>query len=100
MNLCLKIIFFDKIGHYQRALIDVRNKIDKLSISEPQLYGYDVRYLVMIAYTMKQNNVSPQEANEILKNTRCVVQMVHDELEKILKRSLDDILKNQERENN
>ena len=71
---------------------DLINDLSALPSAEPVLYGYNIDYLAMIAYTMKQNNVSPQEANEILKNTKCVIQMMHNEQEKILKRILDDIV--------
>lgn len=55
------------------------------------LYGYSIEYLNIIAKTMHINNVTPEEANYILKDIQFVVGMLNKEYEKMLRKNTEDL---------
>lgn len=82
------------------AIISQHGVVDKsvakriliqLPSAQRTIYGYSTEYLTMLAITMQRNNVTPQEANDIMKDIKRVVEMVNEEYEKMLNRSMESV---------
>lgn len=56
---------------------------------EPTLYGYPIEHLVMIARVMKKEHCTPEDVVRMLQNAGEIAKMVHDEMMRMLKESVE-----------
>ena len=84
-------------GHKESAA-DVRliqDGIIQLPSAQPAtIYGYNVEHLVLIANTMKEKGISPEEAIDLFNDVSEIVGLVIDEMTRISEKALERAMGN------
>jgi len=65
-----------------------------LPSAQPTLYGYNVEHLVLIANTMKEKGISPEEAIDLFNDVSEIVGLVIDEMTRISEKALERAMGN------
>ena len=64
--------------------------LKELPSAQPELYGYKIEHLALIARVMEKEGVSPKKAVETFANICGIVQMVFDEQKEIIKKAVKE----------
>ena len=73
---------------------EVYRAVEELPSVQPTIYGYNVEHLVLIANTMKEKGISPEEAIDLFNDVSEIVGLVIDEMTRISEKALERAMGN------
>lgn len=77
---------FYKHPNIHWTTLDVLAEIKALPSAQPDLYGYKIEHLALIARVMQKEGVSPEDAVRAFNDIQRICEMVIDEVTEIIQR--------------
>jgi ABC-type proline/glycine betaine transport system substrate-binding protein len=72
--------------------------LERMPSSQPELYGYPIEHLEMIARVMEKENCTPEAVAQMLQNAGKVAKMVRDKMMEMLNESIEKSCKGEANE--
>lgn len=78
----------NRYAEQRKGVLTAVNIVEDLPSTQPTLYGYDIKHLMLIAEVLRKENLPPERVTEALMDIGRIVSIVSDEFEESLREAM------------